>query len=137
MFPALGLAQIYPMTDELTGLEPKVVSASFADPYALLVRDDASILLLQCVENGDLEEVERTDSLLASKWLSGCLYDDRDSVFTPAVIRAGSKTKARSTAMFLLSAQGGLHVSSGSDSNVLWTMLMESLRDSSTSSLGW
>lgn len=105
----LGLSQIFPMTDELTGAEPRVISASFASPYALLIRDDASVLILQCDENGDLEEVERGDNLLATKWVSGSLYEDKEGGFCPILVKGGEKQKR--IAMFLLSSEGGLHVS--------------------------
>ena len=109
----LGLAQIFPMTDELTGAEPRVVSASFATPYILLVRDDASIFILRCDEDGDLEEVERSDSLLATRWLSGCLYQDWNSRFGPRYMNGPNQGGRRpaNLMMFLLSADGGLYVS--------------------------
>jgi cleavage and polyadenylation specificity factor subunit 1 len=106
----LGLAQILPMYDEDTGAEPKIVSASFADPYLLLFRDDSSIFVAQCDDNNELEEIEREDdALLATKWLTGCLYDDTTGAFAPVQSDKGSKAK-ESVMMFLLSAGGALHV---------------------------
>jgi hypothetical protein len=58
-FLDLGLAQILPMYDDDTGAEPRIVSASFADPYLLLFRDDSSIFVAQCDDNNELEEIER------------------------------------------------------------------------------
>ncbi|KAK5165677.1 hypothetical protein LTR04_000989, partial [Oleoguttula sp. CCFEE 6159] len=92
----LGLAQIMPMEDEITDAELKVVSASFADPYLLILRDDASAQVLEADSNGDIDELERGDALLATKWLSGCVYK------SPSV---GGKAL-----VFLLSAEGGLHI---------------------------
>lgn len=105
----LGLAQILPMFDEETGAEPKIISASFGDPYLLLVRDDASICIVKCDESNELEEMERGDVLLATKWLSGCLYKDTYGVFarSPANERPDA---SENTFMFLMSAEGGLHV---------------------------
>ena len=100
------------MTDELTGAEPKVISACFADPYLLLVRDDSSILLISSDKHGDLDEIERDDALLATKWISGSLYSDQRSVFNSLPPSKNDRTNSESTIMFLLSAQGGLHVSS-------------------------
>ena len=97
------------MTDDATGAEPKIVSASFADPYVLLVRDDASVMILRADESGDLDEVERGDDLLTTKWLSGSLYEDSNDGF-----RMGPDEEAEddgvNVLMFLLSADGGLHV---------------------------
>jgi cleavage and polyadenylation specificity factor subunit 1 len=99
------------MYDDDTGAEPKIVSASFADPYLLLFRDDASIFVAQCDDNNELEEIEREDdALLATKWLTGCLYDDTTGVFAPVQSGKGYKAK-ESVMMFLLSAGGALHVS--------------------------
>ncbi|RAL59964.1 hypothetical protein DID88_000590 [Monilinia fructigena] len=103
----LGLAQILPMLDDETGAEPKIISASFADPFLLLIRDDASIFVAQCDDDNDLEEIERVDdTLLSTKWLTGCLYDDYSGVFsTEKSIKVGENVK-----MFLLSAGGALHI---------------------------
>jgi cleavage and polyadenylation specificity factor subunit 1 len=107
----LGLAQILPMFDEDTGLEPKIVSASLADPFLLLVRDDASIYVVRCDDDNDLEEIDREDeSLLSAKWLSGCLYRDTTSTFTSRVSDKSSKQRPL-VHMFLLSAEGTLYVS--------------------------
>jgi cleavage and polyadenylation specificity factor subunit 1 len=108
----LGLAQILPMYDEDTGAEPKIISASFADPFLLLLRDDSSIFVAQCDDNNELEEIEREDDgLLATKWLTGCLYADSTGVFTNVMFGKGEKAGAN-VMMFLLSAGGALHVSS-------------------------
>ena len=104
----LGLAQILPMFDEETGAEPKIISASFADPYLLFIRDDASICVVKCDESNELEEMERGDVLLATKWLSGCLYTDSYRVIAGPTERSSD---GENTFMFLMSAEGGLHVS--------------------------
>ncbi|KAI9047701.1 hypothetical protein LZ554_008411 [Drepanopeziza brunnea f. sp. 'monogermtubi'] len=106
----LGLAQILPMYDDDTGAEPKIVSASFADPYLLLFRDDSSIFVAQSDENNELEEIEREDdALLATKWLTGCLYTDSRGVFAPVQSDKGQKVE-ENVMMFLLSAGGALHI---------------------------
>jgi cleavage and polyadenylation specificity factor subunit 1 len=106
----LGLAQILPMFDDDTGAEPKIISASFADPYLLLVRDDASIYVVRCDESNELEDIEREDNtLLEIKWLSGCLYTDSGEVFSE---KSSSEGRDGDQAfMFLLSAEGALYVS--------------------------
>lgn len=101
----LGLAQILPMYDDDTGAEPQIVSASFADPYLLLFRDDASIFVAQCDDNNELEEIEREDdALLATKWLTGCLYTDTTGVFDK------NQESGENVMMFLLSTTGALYV---------------------------
>jgi cleavage and polyadenylation specificity factor subunit 1 len=104
----LGLAQILPMYDEDTGAEPKIVSASFADPFLLLFRDDSSIFVVKCDDDNELEELERQDDkLLETKWLTGCLYAD----FTGAFTTSDKGRKAgENVMMFLLSAGGALYV---------------------------
>ncbi|KAG9230765.1 CPSF A subunit region-domain-containing protein [Amylocarpus encephaloides] len=106
----LGLAQILEMEDELTGAEPNIVSASFADPFMLLIRDDASIFVVKCDDSYDLEEVERVDDvLLTTEWLTGCLYVDNSSIFSETQSDKGKKEE-ENIMMFLLSAGGALYI---------------------------
>ncbi|KAL3422159.1 cpsf a subunit region [Phlyctema vagabunda] len=106
----LGLAQILPMFDDDTGAEPKIVSASFADPFLLLVRDDASIFIVQCDDNNELEEIEKEDdTLLSTKWVTGCLYNDNTGAFK-SVDNAQEAEAEGSAMMFLLSAGGALYI---------------------------
>jgi hypothetical protein len=106
------------MYDEDTGAEPKIVSASVADPFILLLRDDSSLFVAQCDDKNDLEEIEREDdTLLATKWLSGCLYTDSTGFF--AAIGFEKPRKAtKKVFMFLLSAGGALHVSRVQDATI-------------------
>ena len=98
------------MYDDDTGAEPKIVSASFADPFLLLVRDDSSIFVAQCDDDNELEEIEREDdALLATKWLTGCLYSDATGAFSNVQSDKGQKS-GENVMMFLLSAGGALHV---------------------------
>lgn len=107
----LGLTQILPMLDEETGAEPRVTSASIADPYLLLIRDDSSLMLAQIDSNNELEEVEKMDATLQNtKWHSGCLYADIKGAFQPSAGDKGAETEK--IMMFLLSSTGALHVSS-------------------------
>jgi hypothetical protein len=100
------------MLDEETGVEPRVNSASIADPYLLLVRDDASIYVAEIDNNLELEELEKEGkALVTTKWLAGCLYIDTSKVFAEEVSAKKGKAKD-SVLMFLLSAGGALHVSS-------------------------
>lgn len=99
------------MSDDDTGAEPKIVSASFADPFLLLVRDDASIFVARCDDSNELEEIEREDDgLLSTQWLTGCLYADTTGVFANVQSDKGSKD-GENIMMFLLSSGGALHVS--------------------------
>jgi cleavage and polyadenylation specificity factor subunit 1 len=99
------------MEDEDTGAEPNAISASFADPYVLLIRDDASIFVVACDDSYDLEEVEREDDvLLSTKWLTGCLYTDTTGTFANVQSNKGQKD-GENIMMFLLSAGGALYVS--------------------------
>ncbi|GAQ12043.1 protein cft1 [Aspergillus lentulus] len=78
----LDLAQIYPVWDEDTSDERMAVSASLADPYIAILRDDSTLMLLQADDSGDLDEVELNDSARAGKWLSCCLYWDKAEIFS-------------------------------------------------------
>ena len=106
-----GLAQIFPMTDDATGAEPKVVSADFSDPYVLLIRDDSSVMVLRADESGDLDEVEQGEAMREDKWVSGSLYEDSNDVLR---LETGddSEDEAGNVLMFLLSGGGGLQVGS-------------------------
>ncbi|KAI0876897.1 CPSF A subunit region-domain-containing protein [Hypoxylon argillaceum] len=110
-----GLSQIVPMLDEETGAEPRVEYASIADPYILLVRDDASIFIAKMDNNLELEELERDDTSLTSKrWITGCLYEDKLGVFLRTPNDKGSKY-GENIVMFLLSKTGALYVYALSD----------------------
>ncbi|KAH6884552.1 CPSF A subunit region-domain-containing protein [Thelonectria olida] len=105
----LGLVQILPMLDEETGAEPRVVSSSIADPYLLLIRDDSSVFIAQIESSNDLEEIEKTDSILTTtKWQAGCLYTDSTGAFQVATDKGtGAESKIM---MFLLSSAGALYI---------------------------
>jgi cleavage and polyadenylation specificity factor subunit 1 len=85
------------MHDEKTDAELKVVSSSFCDPYLLIIRDDASVVVLSIPTSGELEELDGGDCQSASKWRSGHLYRP-----------AGADAKPLA---FLLTTQGSLRVS--------------------------
>lgn len=108
-----GLAQIFPMTDDATGAEPKVVFADFSDPYVLLIRDDSSVMVLRADESGDLDEVEQGEAVREDKWVSGSLYEDSNDVLRLET-EDDSEDEAGNVLMFLLSGGGGLQVGSES-----------------------
>jgi len=108
--PDLSLSQILPMLNEETGQEPSINSASIADPYMLLIRDDFSVFVAQIDNNLELEEVEKEDKgLTTTKWLTGCLYVDSTGIFAEESATKGGKPK-ESILIFLLSISGALHV---------------------------
>lgn len=99
------------MVDEETGAEFRVVNASIADPYLLLVRDDSSVFVAKIDKNLELEELEKEDNnLLSTRWLTGCLYEDRTGIFAKVQTDRGAKP-GENIVMFLLSGQGALYVS--------------------------
>lgn len=105
----LGLAQIYPLTDEESDTEPEVISASFADPYVLLIRDDSSAVVLTADENGDLDELSQSEAFKASQWRSGSLYEDSNDVLRLEYPEE-SEDEAGNVLIFLLNSKGGLQV---------------------------
>jgi hypothetical protein len=97
------------MLDEETGAEPRAISASIADPYLLIIRDDSSAFIARIDSSNELEELDKDDqTLTTTKWLTGCLYADTTGAFAEEVGK-GAKP-AQSILMFLLSANGALHV---------------------------
>lgn len=100
----LGLAQIYPVWDEDDGDERIAVSASFADPYLLILRDDSSVLLLHSEESGDLDEISVPETVSSLSWLCGCLYTDKHHFFH-------EDNPKDTTYMFLLNRECRLFVS--------------------------
>ena len=98
------------MADDESDDEPaKVVSASFADPYVLLIRDDLSAVLLTEDGSGDLDEVARGEAFRKGKWLSGSLFEDSNDVLR-LEYPEDSDDEAGNVLLFLLSAIGGLQV---------------------------
>lgn len=97
------------MLDEETGAEPRVRTASIADPFLLLIRDDFSVFIAEMSPKLlELEEVEKEDQILTStKWLAGCLYTDTTGVFADETVGKGTKDNIL---MFLLSTSGVLYV---------------------------
>ncbi|KAK7541054.1 CPSF A subunit region-domain-containing protein [Phyllosticta citribraziliensis] len=96
----LGLEQMLAMEDE-NDQELRIISTSFCDPYILIHREDSSVIILQADSNGEMEEIDRGDAVLSTKWLSGCIHKSASTGDKPLV--------------YLLSAEGGLHVFDPSD----------------------
>jgi cleavage and polyadenylation specificity factor subunit 1 len=113
----LGLSQIYPVWDEDTSDERVAVSASFTDPYLVIIRDDASVLLLQADESGDLDEVSLPDEISSSQWRSGCLYHDKFQAFSPAG-SPSKDSKGNETLLFLLNSECKLMVGVFAKTNI-------------------
>ena len=98
------------MADDENDAEPaKVVSASFADPYVLLIRDDLSAVLLTEDESGDIDEVARGEAFRRGKWLSGSLFEDSNDILRLEYPEE-SDDEAGNVLLFLLTAVGGLQV---------------------------
>lgn len=123
-----GLAQIFPLADEATGAEPKIVGASFADPYLLLIRDDEKITLLRVDESGDLDEVEQDPSLQGKTFRSGSLYDDIKGVFR-LESELETEDDTGTVLMFLLTVEGGLQVNTRLSGIGLYFRLVSAISD--------
>ncbi|KAJ4372482.1 mRNA cleavage and polyadenylation factor subunit [Neocucurbitaria cava] len=90
----LNMDQILPMEDEEDDTELRVINASFADPYLLVLREDSSVKIFKATGDGELEDVEAT-GLSSTRWLSASLF--KSVTFTEVFA-------------FLLTPEGGLHV---------------------------
>lgn len=86
--------EIISMEDEESGEELRIINASFADPYLLVLRDDSSVKIYKANGSGELEDLE-CNGLSSQKWLSASLFK--------------SSTVSEVFA-FLLTPEGGLHV---------------------------
>ncbi|EJT80842.1 cft-1 [Gaeumannomyces tritici R3-111a-1] len=106
----LGLTQIIPMLDEETNHEPRATSASIADPYLLIIRDDSSAFVAHVNEDSEIEEIEKEDKVIKStKWIAGSLYADTRGAFAPTQTDKSAKP-TESVVMFLLSTTGALYI---------------------------
>ena len=99
------------MSEDPTHDDPKVVGASFAEPYLLLLRDDSTIVILKADDAGELEEVESQSMLAGGKWVSGSLFDDSNDVFRLESNEEDMDDEGGSILLFLLNIDGGLLVS--------------------------
>jgi cleavage and polyadenylation specificity factor subunit 1 len=106
----LGLSQIYPVWDEDTSDERVAVSASFVDPYLVIIRDDASVLLLQADESGDLDEAPLPDEISQSQWRSCCLYHDKTQAFNFTADPSSETRSGSEVLLFLLNSECKLSV---------------------------
>jgi cleavage and polyadenylation specificity factor subunit 1 len=87
------------MEDEESGDELRIINASFADPYLLILREDSSVKIFKASGDGEVEDVEAS-GLSSTKWLSASLF--KSSTFSEIFA-------------FLLTPEGGLHVFAMSD----------------------
>ncbi|KAF1833314.1 hypothetical protein BDW02DRAFT_631356 [Decorospora gaudefroyi] len=90
----LNMDQILPMEDEASGDELNVITASFADPYLLVLRHDSSVKIFKATGDGELEDVEAS-GFSGMQWLSASLF--KSASFTQVFA-------------FLLTSEGALRV---------------------------
>ncbi|KAL2824543.1 CPSF A subunit region-domain-containing protein [Aspergillus cavernicola] len=105
----LGLIQIYPVWDDDNSDERVAVSASIADPFLAIIRDDSTLLLLQADDSGDLDQVTVAEDVATRKWLSACLYCDKAGFFALSGPNAANLSPG-SILLFLLSQDYQLHI---------------------------
>ncbi|KAF9736001.1 mRNA cleavage and polyadenylation factor subunit [Paraphaeosphaeria minitans] len=95
----LNMEQIITMEDEDGNEGLRIINATFADPYMLILRDNSSAKLYKASGDGEVEEVD-ADGLTSTQWLSASLYRSSASGEIYAL---------------LLTHQGGLHIFATSD----------------------
>ena len=76
----------------------------------LLIKDDSSLTILKANNAGELEEIERSDALSSTQWVSGSLFDDSNDVFRLESDEDDVDEDGGSILMVLLSTDGGLQV---------------------------
>jgi cleavage and polyadenylation specificity factor subunit 1 len=72
-FQDLNLDQLIPMEDEENGVELRIISSSFADPYLLILREDSSVKVFKANDTGEIEELECPE-ISSTKWLYASLF---------------------------------------------------------------
>jgi cleavage and polyadenylation specificity factor subunit 1 len=88
------MIEMLPMDDEESGAELRIINASFADPYLLVLRDDSTVKIYKAINNDEVEEIG-AGGLSSTKWLSASLF---------------KSSTLDETFAFLLTPEGGLHV---------------------------
>ncbi|OAP60335.1 hypothetical protein AYL99_05337 [Fonsecaea erecta] len=101
-----GLSQIFPVVDEEEGQMARAVSATFAEPYLVLVKDDGNVTLLQADRAGELDEVEVSSSLKDKSVRSASLYQDTSDFFQTSRFYQGAGGASRGPVLALLTAEG-------------------------------
>ena len=94
--------------DEENTSDAKVISASFADPYALTLKNDQSISVFSIDESGDIEEIQGGNNTEAGKWVAGSLFDDANDTLR---LEFDDDEEVGNVLLFLVTVSGGLHVS--------------------------
>ena len=75
----LRLAQIFPISEDDSELQGKASSASFADPFLLIIKDDGTVEILEADSSGDIDQVEQNGPFASCKWQMGCMYKSPNS----------------------------------------------------------
>ena len=88
------MIEMLPMDDDESGAELRIINASFADPYLLILRDDSTVKIFRAIGNDEVEEIG-DGGWTSTKWLSASLF---------------KSSTLDETFAFLLTPEGGLHV---------------------------
>src|ERR1700753_1738672 len=85
-----GLEQIIEMHDDVKDIDLRIVRASFCDPYVLVLREDASIMILELDKrSGELVEMSGGDDF-EGEWQTGHLYKPFGSGSPPLALLTNS-----------------------------------------------
>ncbi|RPA88221.1 hypothetical protein BJ508DRAFT_410087 [Ascobolus immersus RN42] len=105
------LIQILAVSDGLItdGMaEPTIISASFADPFVLVVLDNGSVIIYQCDEQTlELEAITVSEHVKTSKYTSGSLYKAKPGQFLPV---NDDEERSQDHLCLLLSEAGTLEI---------------------------
>lgn len=82
------------------------MSAYFADPYVVLVKDDSSILVLQADKTGELEPMDLPEQLRSKQFLSATFYHDQHDFFQTSRFSIGSSPAPQQLILAVLTTDG-------------------------------
>ncbi len=89
-------------------MEAKATSATFSDPFVLIVKDDSTLLLLKADKSGELDEVELPSRLVEAKFLSAVLFHDVQDTFDSRRYYSGADEWSSGHILAVLGADGSL-----------------------------
>jgi cleavage and polyadenylation specificity factor subunit 1 len=96
------------LSEDVLEDDPKVIAATFAEPYIVLLRDDSSVIILNLDDDGELQDLAVFGSISRTRYCSAALYDDTNDIFQ---LSRDDVDEPTSVLLFLVDVDGCLCVS--------------------------